>query len=62
MIMGVLTICLVKLMQSTALEENCFDLSLSPALCNLQLLLVIIKKGQSKVFECSTSLCLLEEV
>ena len=30
--------------------------SLSPALCNLQLLLVIIKKVQSKVFEFSTSL------
>ena len=41
LIMRVLTICLVKLTQSTALEQMRFDLrSLSPALPNLWLLLV----------------------
>ena len=39
--MRVLTICLVKLTQGTALEQMRFDLrSLSPALPNLWLLLV----------------------
>ena len=41
--MHFLTICHVELTQSTALEQKHFDLrSLSPALCNLWLLLVII--------------------
>ena len=41
LITRVLTICHGKLTQSTALEQKCFDLSLSPALRNLQLLLVL---------------------
>ena len=42
LITHVLTICHVKLTQSTVLEQKCFDLPLLwPALCNLWLLLVI---------------------
>ena len=42
LITRVLTVCHVKLTQNTALQQKCFDLqSLSPALPNLWLLLVI---------------------
>ena len=51
----------MKLTQSTALEEKCFDLSLLPALCNLQLLLVIMKKFTVKYLN-SLLHCLLSAI